>query len=794
MSGENETYENRPDPQTILNWAHFYSVVLGWVLIPIHKFMGYRHDGTERCSCELTGKKWKGCTGKAGKHPWGDIDQGAKYGHILTPQQGLDIFAKALNRYPDGVNIGVRTGRLSGIWAIDVDMGTEKDGVASMEAWLTKNNLSYADLNSTLVAYTGGGGWHHVFAYPPNVDKIPTVAPHAGMGPHVDLKGDGGYIIVEPSVHRTGKIYRWSTSTPIGKDALKLAPEVIITAVRKQQRGLGSLGGVGGTGGAYTPSLVELQEYAEELLRKKSPTKNTAGRHMVEALKGNAIADEGGGHDAYRNICFYIALKWKRCDPSEVLTYFEDSVQARFAHKADVSTDMANLVDSMQTALDKVIDEAKSWTGQLALTGDGERAAANDANLLLYFRNHEAWQGVFGYDLRLNKPVYLKRPPLVRVSDELDMTSDKSETALWFQTKGEMMGKVAANDYGSAVISASKDNEFDPLVDMLNELKGKWDGHPRLATHLQRVAGVEDDAWSRLVFRKFMISAVARIMVPGCKVDTMFILEGDQGFKKSTFFSTLIPHKRYFSDGIAKVKHDVETIRLIHSGPLIFELGELSGLRKQEVDEIKAFLSAEEDHLRPLYEAPRKVLRRVVFVGSTNLNDYLRDSTGGRRFWPVIVTRVIDIATVKEEREQLWAEALAAYGDGKGLNDGNGERWWLETAEEHALAKIEQDRRYEEDIWTQKVRTYLTKKKVAIPEEGASTQNEQLQEVVNEKLPGEYVTVSQVAEHALDIEMKNARGGEAKRIESILRKDSWIPTRIYIDGKRTRVWKRPPGE
>ncbi len=773
---ENDGSGNLPDPQVVLNWAKHYAFNLGWVIIPIHRFVGYGRKGEEVCSCEVrTGEKWKNCSGKAGKHPW------VKWGGILSPQQGFDAFLGVWNENPHGVNIGIRTGKVSGIWALDLDEGVDKSGVASLERWLKEKTLSYeGDLNSTLIAKTGGGGYHYIFDYPEGLDKIPTVAPHPEMGPNVDIKGDGGYIIVHPAMHRSGNMYNWAT--PIGTDrtVLKLAPEVIITAVRKRQRVVGSVAA------AYTPDLMELKLYAEDLAnKKKSDIQKKVGKNMKEALAGNAIADEGGGHDCYRDIMFWIAKRWKRSSPEEIVQYFEESVKARFADRADASTDMSNLVDSMQSALEKHAEEATQWAAQVAINSEG-RVVANDANMLLFFRNHEAWQGVFGYDRRLNKPVYLKRPPLVRSVDELDMSSDKSETALWFQTRGDMSGRFAQTDYSSAIMSASKDKMFDPLVDMLEELKGKWDGHPRLSTHLQRVAGVVDDRWSRLVFRKFMISGVARIMDPGCKVDTMFILEGDQGFKKSTFFSTLLPNDRYFSDGVSKVKTDIETIRLIHSGPLIFELGELSGLRKQEVDEIKAFLSTKVDLLRPLYEAPRQAKRRCIFVGSTNLNDYLRDATGGRRFWPVIVTRVIDIKTVIAERAQLWAEALVAYEAG--------EEWWLESAEDIALAKVEQDRRFEEDIWTPKVRIWLAKKKVPAPNEGATTQNEQFQEVANEKLAGDYVTVAQVAEHALDIEMKNARGGEGKRIEGILRKDCWLPVRVYINGKQTRVWKRPIGE
>ena len=775
---------NAPHPQTLLDWAKYYAFTLGWVIIPIHRIVGHRHDGTQVCSCEVSsGKKWKNCGGKAGKHPW------VKWGQLTTPQEGFDSFMRVFNENPNGVNIGIRTGRESGIWAIDIDVGANKHGVEALEAWLTKNKLSYPELNAVaLIQRTGGGGFHYIFNYPAE-GKIPTVAPHKDMGPDVDIKGHGGYIIGEPSLHHMDVQYGFEGRMVASREEINDAPAIVVAAVFKQQRGPGTT-----SIEEYTPDRLDIQMYADELAAKRHETSKRVGVDMQEALKGNAIAGEGGAHDGYRDIMFFIAKRWKRCNPDEIVAHFEDSVAARFAHKPDASTDIENVMDAMQSALAKVHEESTSWSAQVMMNSEG-RVIANDANMLLFFRNHDAWKGVFGFDLRMNKPVYIRRPPLVRASEDLDMTSDKSETALWFQTRGGMSGRFAQNDMSSAIMAVSKDQAFDPLVDMLNELRGQWDGTPRLATAMQRVAGVPDDAWSRLVFRKWMISAIARIMIPGSKVDTMFILEGSQGFKKSTFFSTLLPETRYFSDGVSKVKQDVETLRLIHSGPLIFELGELSGLRKQEVDEIKAFLSGQEDLIRPLYEAPRQMKRRCIFVGSTNLNDYLRDSTGGRRFWPVVVTKVIDIKTVKEERAQWWAEALDAFGEGRPL-EGRGERWWLEGGGEDALAAAEQDKRYEEDVWTPTVLAWLGKMKVPVPDGGVKTSTDQMQQdITNTPLAGiEHVTVLQVLKYAVEVDVAHARGAEAKRIEGILRRAGWVTGRVREGCKQVRAWKRPIGE
>jgi predicted P-loop ATPase len=747
---------------------------MGWVIQPIHKCMGMDpQTGRLICSCELTGRKWANCNvEKPGKHPW----KGWKQAPMETPEQGLATFTSIWQQYPHGVNIGVRTGQVSGIWALDLDMGAAKNGVVDLQSWMHENGLDWPDLQ-TLSAETGGGGYHYVFSYPNGVDKIPTVAPHADIGPSVDIKGDGGYILVHPSNHISGKTYEWREE--IAPNMVRPAPDKIVRAVEKKKRTVGSVDI------SYTPSLAELKDYADELSRKKSPRAKQVGQNMVAALDGAPIAEDGGAHDAYRDIMYFIAKRWSRADPKELLDHFQDSVSARFAHKADASTDMANLMDSLYTALEKSREEAESWLGQVSLNDQG-RPIATDANLFLYFENHPAWKGVLGYDERRNRPVFLRQPPLHGANGaELDLSGDKTKIALWFQSKAQVMGRITKDDVHSSILASAKERKFDPLQQSVLALDGAWDGVARLETVLQRVAGAPDTEWVRTVFPLWMKSLAARILWPGCKVDTMLILEGLQGHKKSTFFKLLLPERRYFSDSLSRVSHSIEAIRMIHSGPAIFEIGELSGLKKQEVEEIKAFLSAEQDDLRPLYEPPRKADRRCVFVGTTNRGDYLRDETGGRRFWPVKVGREIDIALVMAEREMWFAEAVARVK--------TGEKWWLSDARANALARAEQDERFEEDIWHQPIERWLEKQQEVVPAEPSSA-TQQMQAEMNRERAGDIVTTVQVATYALKLEIKNAKNAEGTRINKILRLLGWIPGRYWTDGKRVRGWKRPsPG-
>lgn len=761
-----------PGPQEMLAWAEFYAFNLGWVIMPIHRWTGgYADNGRKICSCELTGAKWRNCNpDKPGKHPW----LGWKQTPMETPEQGYSAWRGIFDQYgsQNGVAIGVRTGSISGFFAVDLDIGTTKNGVADLEAWMAQKDLAWGDM-ATLSATTGGGGCHLLYRYPKGVDKITTVSAHPELGQAVDIKGDGGFILVAPSVHASGRCYTWREAG-VSKELLRDAPQKLISVVEaSRQRSIGSVDTT------YTPTLEELKDYGDTLSRRQSKRAKDVGKNMLEALAGRPIAEEGGAHDAYRDIMYFVAKQWPTCNASAVLQHFQESVAARFAHKGDASTDMDNLLDSMVTAIGKANEEAQQWTGKVALNDQG-KPTPTDANMVLFFEHHPAWKDVLGYNARSNRPVYLRAPPIELKHDgSFEMTRDRSWISLWLQDKAQMVGRITSSDMQSAMTAVSRKNSFDPLLQELLRLRGQWDNVPRLDTVFQRVGGTPDSEWARIVGSLWFKSLVARILWPGCKCDTMLILEGLQGYRKSSFFSHLLPDRAYFSDSLNKIRHDVESIRLIHSGPAIFELGELSGLRKQEVEEIKAFLSADHDDLRPLYESYRRTPRRCIFVGTTNRDDYLRDETGGRRFWPIRITRPVDIDLVLKERAQWFAEALYRIE--------TGERWYLEDEREHNLAAVEQNERYEEDIWFGTVRDYLAPENRAVALAPAVTGPQQMSEMVNAKRAGDFVTTMQVAEHALKLEIKNARTAEGARINKIFRKLGWHPARTEF----IRGWRRP---
>jgi hypothetical protein len=248
--------------------------------------------------------------------------------------------------------------------------------------------------------------------------------------------------------------------------------------------------------------------------------------------------------------------------------------------------------------------------------------------------------------------------------------------------KGEPI-QFAIENLQAAVLQVAHERPYHPVKDYLSGLA--WDGMPRLDL-LPEVLGAVVSPLNRAMLRKFMISAVARALNPGCKVDTALILVGPQGLKKSSFFRALAG--TWFSDTPMNVgdKDSLLTLR----AAWIIEWAELESMqRAARMQTVKAFLSSSEDLFRAPYErTTRRYPRSCVIVGSTNDEQFLTDPTGGRRYWVVPVSRRVDVTAVEADRDQLWSEAVHAYRAG--------ELWYLTDAEEGGLRRAQQRHEVEE--------------------------------------------------------------------------------------------------
>jgi predicted P-loop ATPase len=218
--------------------------------------------------------------------------------------------------------------------------------------------------------------------------------------------------------------------------------------------------------------------------------------------------------------------------------------------------------------------------------------------------------------------------------------------------------KVSDRDMKAAIELSSRASSFHPIREYLKALK--WDGVDRVETLFVRFLGAPDNAYTRSISRLFMLGAVARVMTPGHKFDFAVILEGVQGKGKTTFIQTMAKHWFAELDGDF---HDTKAMIETMQGAWLLEIPELSGFGRADVRVIKAFISRQRDKARLSYARRAQVFpRQCVFMGSTNDDKYLKDDTGGRRFWPIHCTHgEIDIPALRLEVDQLWAQAVVGY-------------------------------------------------------------------------------------------------------------------------------------
>jgi predicted P-loop ATPase len=215
-----------------------------------------------------------------------------------------------------------------------------------------------------------------------------------------------------------------------------------------------------------------------------------------------------------------------------------------------------------------------------------------------------------------------------------------------------------SKDFSHTVISdTARLNKFHPVREYLDAQV--WDGVPRIDTWLTTYGGVENTEYSRAVGALVLVAGVRRVRQPGCKFDEMLIIEHQvQGTDKSSGLAVLAVNEDWFSDYLPlniDGKQVIEALR----GRWIIEAGELSGMRRTDIGHLKSLLSRQIDRSRLAFGCiVCNVPRQCIIIGTTNDQEYLRDTTGNRRFWPVRC-KGFDIEALKRDRDQLWAEAAA---------------------------------------------------------------------------------------------------------------------------------------
>lgn len=362
-------------------------------------------------------------------------------------------------------------------------------------------------------------------------------------------------------------------------------------------------------------------------------------------------------------------------------------------------------------------DILEPWRAELICNS---RGAPRDcvANAVLILRRDPSLAGRLRLD-EMEQAVTVHAPPW-----RSDVTwrpwaeVDDTELANWCQIRGVILKPATC---AAAVELVASHHRHHALRAWLEGLS--WDGTPRLDRWLEtylgagladpgaRAAGSVPDPQGReapsarpeaftgylhAIGAKWLISAVARVFRPGCKVDHVLVLEGAQGIGKSSALRVLAGGDAWFADEVADLgsKDAAQGLR----GKWILELAEMAALRRAEVERMKAFLTRTTDHYRPSFgRRSGDFPRQCVFAATTNDEAYLADASGNRRFWPVKVTAV-RLEELARDCEQLWAEAVQRFKAG--------ESWWLDR-ELEAVATEEQAGRRDEDPWDNVVLEWL---------------------------------------------------------------------------------------
>lgn len=386
--------------------------------------------------------------------------------------------------------------------------------------------------------------------------------------------------------------------------------------------------------------------------------------------------------------------------------------------RSSKATRKAGHVATMHGVMKKARDAGwvptdKNWKAALLRTEDGSMKVVSE-NLILVLRNHVAFKGRLRYNIHSSMMD-------IKLGEKWDVVSDVSLTRVQAKLEVAFGQPLPRQRVVECMDVVARDYEIHPIRDYLSALE--WDGVKRLEDVFIKGFNAADVEAHRLFARKFMISAIARAMVPGCKVDTVPVLVGGQGHRKSSGWRALCGDD-WFGEGHLDFQDPKACVEKL-LGKWIYEMSEMTSLHRATREAVKGFVSGQTDTVRFAYDKhARNVQRGFVLVGTGNEDKFLSDPTGNRRFWPVrlrengdelmLVKRSLECAKwARANRDQLWAEAYAAWQ--------GGEQWWLTPEQEIKIAKPIQEQARVEHEWEDPVNDLIDG-----VEEGGTAWNEDI--------------------------------------------------------------------
>ncbi|CEQ03479.1 virulence-associated protein e [[Clostridium] sordellii] len=316
---------------------------------------------------------------------------------------------------------------------------------------------------------------------------------------------------------------------------------------------------------------------------------------------------------------------------------------------------------------DNIINNDNIWITKLEVDKKGMYKASNK-NIVTILENDINLKGKIAYNLFSNRTMVKGDLPWRSVSDKVRgdiwQDSDDANLRVYIDITYGIVAPYKIND-GLAIIE--KKNKYHPIIDYLNS--NTWDKVSRVDTLMIDYLGAEDCEYTRSITRKMLVAAVSRVFNPGIKFDYMLVLVGRQGIGKSYIINLL--GRAWYSDSLNTV-YGKEAYEQLQNAWII-EMAELSATKKADAEAIKHFISKTEDSYRQAYGKRVDTFKRqCVFFGTTNENEFLKDRTGNRRYWPLMVGVNKPLKNLfkdlnKNEINQIWAEALYFYKCGEKL-------------------------------------------------------------------------------------------------------------------------------
>nr|WP_234891667.1 VapE domain-containing protein [Sinorhizobium meliloti] len=679
--------------------------------------------------------------------------------------EGLDTHTVAEARAWPTEGVGLRA---SAFPAFDIDTGTEAT-LRLVEGVLWRIVPEAAE--SPVRIRGGAPRALYPFRLAPNSDPIRkgrlTWLDAGGNAHAVDVLGHGQqYVVSGP--HPSGSRYEWR---PDGAPAADKLPPLSADSVRDflqalQEeitnaggRVLGALSRGGGGGGEAVdyrnadpvisdaaalealnaiPNTMETLPAREDFLAVVASFKAATGRNAdglyADVLEW-ALKDDFPGIDDE-----FVAKIWDSLTIVHVPADHLTMLARKHGWEGGAALDFGDVLDG---EIEAVI-EKHSTRGALAFRVP-EKAPADTATVVAVLK--ECAGGAFRYD-EMERTVMVMRSPTGEKGFKPHPLQDIDVVTMQVELQKRGLRRVGKEAVGDAILVVARNDAFHPVRDRIRATE--WDGVERLPRLFPDYFGSADTEYSREVGRLFLISMVARVMKPGCKVDYMVVLEGEQGSRKST--AVRILGGDHFSDALPDVTSKDASQHL--RGKWVIEVAEMHAVNKAEANALKSFLTRTEERYRPSHgRFEVREPRQVVFIGTTNETEYLRDATGARRFWPVR-TGIIDTDALARDRDQIFAEALARYG--------RGEKWWPDGDFEARAVRQEQEARYEADPWEEPVVAFLADKSK--------------------------VSTAEVAFHSLGIvSVGNMGMADQRRLGAIMRRLGWEKRKANSVTKWVRI-------